>query len=440
MADRPNPKYLFPKVQLDRAPRLDNLKATPAAMKADAQKILEPLLDVFTTLAGGPVKLALQAATYSPSAEAAIRLGGRGDLNLTHETSVAGLLKMLTGRGNISNPSFAVSSDNVAPFTGRSAMRASIIGNPAYHGYNPKTAVANQLTSRDAFATRDKGLLPKEVRTDIDPLSLSLTEEAFGTDAKFFRNMPGAQFVDSPQHMLSILASPRFKSFEDFERSRYGARVLDPEKAVGIPAVSEEIKRRYPDMEAYLKSPQQALELVTESKRRAKLGDKESQTLLDVLNSAHSNYAELKIPGQLPITGKTVSAAMLHPEVLDEFRRINPDADNILSELKTKAAAKGVRVGTPLELLPEQHQDLYMDLANTFEKEAKGGKAPSDLAKKYGFNEYTYKDLGAKDATLNAYDLLVSSDKFAADVASILTRKDADEIEYMLSRDAGYAP
>lgn len=67
----PNPKYLFPKTFLNKSPRLDNLAATPAAQKAEAQRILEPLLDVFTTIAGGPVKLALQAATYSPSAEAA---------------------------------------------------------------------------------------------------------------------------------------------------------------------------------------------------------------------------------------------------------------------------------------------------------------------------------------------------------------------------------
>lgn len=88
MPQPPNPRYLFPKVQQDRAPRLDNLKATPAAMKADAQRIMEPLLDVFTTLVGGPVKAALSAATYSPAAEAAF---------VTPRSATAKLTKFLDG-------------------------------------------------------------------------------------------------------------------------------------------------------------------------------------------------------------------------------------------------------------------------------------------------------------------------------------------------------
>jgi hypothetical protein len=88
MPQPPNPRYLFPKVQQDRSPRLDNLKATPAAMKADAQRIMEPLLDVFTTLAGGPVKAALSAATYSGNANAAF---------VTPRSATAKLTKFLDG-------------------------------------------------------------------------------------------------------------------------------------------------------------------------------------------------------------------------------------------------------------------------------------------------------------------------------------------------------
>jgi len=98
MPQPPNPRYLFPKVQQDRAPRLDNLRATPAAMKADAQRIMEPLLNVFTTLAGGPVKAALSAATYSPAAEAAF---------VTPRSATAKLTKFLdvpSGLEHLPNP------------------------------------------------------------------------------------------------------------------------------------------------------------------------------------------------------------------------------------------------------------------------------------------------------------------------------------------------
>lgn len=76
------PKYLFPKPQQNKSPKLDNLAATPAAQKAAAQKALEPLMEVFSLLASAPLRAATEAATYSSSAEAAFITPRAGATNL----------------------------------------------------------------------------------------------------------------------------------------------------------------------------------------------------------------------------------------------------------------------------------------------------------------------------------------------------------------------
>ena len=83
-------------------------------------------------------------------------------------------------------------------------------------------------------------------------------------------------------------------------------------------------------------------------------GDEEARAILEGFRQLPSNYAELKVLGEVPVNPRNVSGLMLRDfDVLH-----NPD---FTRNLRKAAEDRGVRVGTPKELLPAEHRGLYDD-------------------------------------------------------------------------------
>lgn len=166
-----------------------------------------------------------------------------------------------------------------------------------------------------------------------------------------------------------------------------------------------------------------------ELKIAAKQGDENAQFILKGLRQLPSDYAELKVLGEVPINQRNVSALMLR----DFDLAIDPSA---IALLRKAAEDRGVRVGTPKELLPAEHRGLYDDTVGAIGRYLQ--KYQGNLKSAPNFSEapavvQRYLDEDLYKQTLNGWvdierhipEYIYDSPQFGADVAGFLTTKDA---------------
>lgn len=430
--------------QPSRAPRLDNLEQTNQGRKAAHwRNFIQPFHELLSLVA--PATVTSQLATYSPEAEGAIRAGGRTDLNITHESRISRLLDVLTGRRHLTAPSFAISANQAFPFNGdiSNPQIASLIMNPASHRFDPRINPANLLVNRDAYVSRQR-YSPKDVR--LQGADLRLTEGSEGLSvAEMLASKPADDFP-GVQKMLSIMASPRFKSFAEYERSPVGARTLSQETSFDWETATTLLEKAFP--EAYKRGVhhEEAKAILDEARKAYYIAAKvrldeaarlpksiaDKSLAYDALTRAYSGYAELKTVGDIPLDSKTVSAIMLSP-----YGELSVGAMNYsptLRRIRQEAAEKGIRAGTPEELLPVEFGDLYRSraehLAKMFVKNPE--REVGALTEKYildwgADNIRAVAKTGSVSKTYDeVLDTIFRSDAFAGDVASMLTAKDLD--------------
>lgn len=355
-----------------------------------------------------------------------IRRGGRTDLNMVHNMDQIpeSIAEFFAQRGSMTNPSIAIAKDKAYPF----ALKPTLVMNPSSHAFDPRTAQANQLINRDAYTTRTKTSwdmaehrLPKKPEGP-DPVS-----PAYG-DTRLTEN-----FYPDPDRAASILASPRYKSLAEYERSKSGAGLLGTfDEDYGLRAL--QLNDHYI---AWLADNQirpvmgltkremdfrkmQMLQAATRS------GDSEAERILRGFQNLPSEYGELKVLGELPIDRKNVSAMIVPAHFSKDNRDVLADAGQRL----------GIRTGYPMDLIPSEYKPLYEDITKgvvgdvqrvgKLGSEARSYDSLQGLSKKYVDKRLYYDMLeDPTNAEALARNWIPKSDAVAADAASILTAKDA---------------
>jgi hypothetical protein len=324
-------------------------------------------------------------------------------------------------RKSLTNPSIAIAKNNAFPFS----KTPTLVFNPNSPLLDPATNKANQLLNRDFYTTRTK-----------EPLN-----RGYRLDSKDLRYTEG----DSPGGMFeaAINASPRFESFVKYETSSFGAKKLteSPLSKSKFNELQEGLKEDYID---WLQRDPKAGEIVysyysKESYERLKKaaldGDLEALNIMLGLKSAPSNYAELKVVGEVPLQQRDISALLI-PE--DYSHLVIPQVieDNL-----------GILTGTPKELmnrLSPETGDLYKSMAESIYSVVKERRktpwTPINVDEILRKNTIDYiddtgintivRDIDDRETSTYIVNKILnsiySSNKFASDIASMITSADAD--------------
>lgn len=358
-----------------------------------------------------------------------IRKGGRPDINMVHNLTgrLDDVIDLINTRGSLSSPSVAIAKDNVFPFQ----TSPTLVFNPRSPLFDPAQHKGNQLFNRDAYTFRERTpvTIPRSLRDfTAGPetrLNKEMTQERLMMDDMRFTE--GA-LPDTLAQRMATNASPRFKSFADYEKNRAGARNL---------AEVTEMDREYGDMlyndasklfqevglyHIHPHSPQAIHTL----RQMAKNGNETAVFLLEGLRRMPSDYAELKVLGEVPLTPRNVSALIV-PSYWDEPGR------DIVQEL---AGRTGIRTGRPAELVPPDLKDAYSRLSGGLQQymtnavQRAEGPLEYDLmpptVKKY-MRPFDVKRLQQNPGhTEEIVPFAIQhSQGLASDVASILTARDA---------------
>ena len=342
-----------------------------------------------------------------------IRRGGRHDLNMVHNASMTPewLARFIAERGSLSSPSVAIAKNTIHPFE----RSSTFVFNPSSPLFDPAQHRGNQLFNRDAYTFRKKepGAIPPNVRHNFG--DMRLTEGYYPDDARVW----------------AIRSSPRFRSFAEYEGSKSGAKTLG--KFTDVDADESAIlndKLIAWMQKTHRTDPNVRSPLVMQSLRASAVnGDEEARAILEGFRQLPSNYAELKVLGEVPVNPRNVSGLMLRDfDVLH-----NPDSTR---NLRKAAEDRGVRVGTPKELLPAEHRGLYDDTVGAigrYLQKHQGNlkSAPSFAETPAVVQRYLDEDLyrrtlnGRVDVDRDLPEYIYDSPPFAADVAGFLTTKDA---------------
>jgi hypothetical protein len=137
-------------------------------------------------------------------------------------------------------------------------------------------------------------------------------------------------------HSLVVDASPKFRSFQDYEKSASGAKVLV--RKADEPLAHEGSGRLSDDFVAWWKDrfgqQYQGEPWVKYLDRAARSGDEVAVDILKRASRNPSNYAELKVHGPVPITGEHWAGAILEPKAdwqgnpLAWFSRLTREFEN----------------------------------------------------------------------------------------------------------------
>lgn len=342
-----------------------------------------------------------------------IRRGGRPDLNMVHNTPVSPseLAKFIEERGSLTSPSIAIAKDTIYPFE----KSSTFVLNPASPLFDPAQHQGSQLFNRDAYTFRKKDLrtIPRPVRQHFG--DMRLTEGYMPNEAQTW----------------AIKSSPSFRSFAEYEGSRAGAKTLGKfteHDAVYADALSRDLTewmRSKRGMIPEKRSPA-VMPMLQEA---ARAGDESAKLILEGFRKLPSDYAELKVLGEVPINPRNVSALMLR----DYDLLYNPEATR---NIRKAAENRGIRVGTPQELLPTEHKGLYDDTVGAIGRYLEKRKGDPDVASLFKdtptvIQRYLDDDLyegflyGRHSIDRHLPDYFYDSPQFAADVAGFLTTKDA---------------
>lgn len=332
------------------------------------------------------------AGKYISKQAGAIRPGGATDLNMFHATPADEIGRL----SSFTDPSIAITSNRGNPFSG--SYDANLVMNPSSPLFDPATS-RSQLINRDAYVSTDKSAGRKSL--ELDDLRLTQNPE-----------LPLS-------HALSILFSPKFNSFSQFEKSVVGAETLrkaSPKRSEDALAKALTDMGFDPtDMLQGKVPPGPAMTVANLLREAAASGNTKAKTAISKLALTPSDYAELKVVGEVPLNENTVSAVFLP-------RRYANDP-GIREQLKY-STLKNVPAGTPAELLPSNQLDTYKNLAEYFTEQATRGGL--DMPKSPYLSGFTMSS-NPKKAYANILEDIFSSDKFKSDVASMLT-SDAKQV------------
>lgn len=341
-----------------------------------------------------------------------IRRGGRPDLNMVHNVSSPELfLDLVKNRGSMSNPSIAIAKNNVFPFE----QSPSLVFNPNSPLFDPAQHRGNQLFNRDAYTFR--GRTPATVPRDV---------RLHGADA---RSTEGLNLNNQAQD-FAMYASPNFRSFAEFEKNPAGANTLTKMTPLDR-QLSEDVNRLKREWMSKQNIPDffGSEDVVQALRQAAKEGDREASFILRAAREIPSDYAELKVLGEVPITPRNVSAVIL-PQNMRK-RQIQDYLDDI--------GPTGIPVGRATDLAPPAmqaaHDKLNQYLINTMTGRLRqmneGKMLPEDVygglgqfAKRY-LDQYTVDDLIAMPSYTEEIirKRLPHSQGVAADVANYYTSR-----------------
>jgi len=324
------------------------------------------------------------------------------------------LARFIEERGSLSSPSVAIAKNTVYPF----ARSSTFVFNPASPLFDPAQHRGNQLFNRDAYTFREKDprTIPPNIRRNFD--DMRLTE---------------GSIPPNPQ-AGAILSSPRFRSFAEYERSKSGAKNLgkftaaDTDYAIALDSNLVEWTQN-----KYSRSPNKyTLAGLKQLQDSARAGDEHAQFILEGFRQLPSDYAELKVLGEVPINPRNVSALMLR----DFDLMHSPESTR---NLRKAAEDRGVRVGTAKELLPTEYKGLYDDTVGAIGRYLERHKG--DLESAPNFTEtpaiiQRYMDNDLYTRVLNGWasvdrhvpEYVHESPQFGAEVAGFLTTKDANKL------------
>ena len=333
-------------------------------------------------------------AKIAKSQAGVIRPGGALDLNMFHATDPKNLLKTR----EFTAPSIAITSNRGNAFA--SNRDVDLILNPNYKGFDPETS-SSILHNRDIYVSRDKSLQrPGKKGEDV-----RLTEEGGVEDL-------------SLQQALSIMLSPKFQSFSNYEKSPVGADLLrkftdeyankkyQAAKTSLIQALdSVGLDSSYKGVQA--NSKDYVEKTLTKLRQASASGNKKASEALAKLSLAPASYAELKVVEDLPLNESTISGVIIPPLLA---------ADTALRG-KLEKALPGIPVGTPADLLPGEYRDLYKNLTES--TAALVNKRSGEVVTTpYGI---WISDVNAATPLETIAFDIINSDKFLSDVASMLT-------------------
>jgi hypothetical protein len=239
------------------------------------------------------------------------------------------------------------------------------------------------------------------------------------------------------------MASPRFRSFAEYEGSKAGARTLSK----NLPGESEEILELGTELEGYLRSqgikghalydPKKAVDYLQST---ARLGDETAQKLLEQFRTLPSEYAELKVAGEVPLNKKNISAVVVPAywrpegkETVKEFAErikevmpgvpvgrpadIASDATKRMWQLFSEQAAK--RINTSRQSVA--YMDAYVDRINALQQEAQ--KMPYFVRRYFSPEDLTDMMLFSEPVSPEQiYRGVLRSNAASADVATQVTR------------------
>ena len=257
----------------------------------------------------------------------AIRRGGDPRLLMTHNMSgdYEDMLDLLINRRSLSSPSIAI-SEQVHPF----AKTPTILFNPNSPILDPRSNIANQLFNRDAYTTREFRMT-KAFRMGLE--DLRMTERA----------------TPKPGQKFAIQMSPAFRSFAEYEKSRAGRGALGQFTPLDAELASELETSRMDWLRnninriasGELGANRDPTALMQEAARR---GDLEARAILGQIRTIPSSYAELKVPGEVPIQQRDVSA-ILFPSTARHLNIGQPEFERIM-------AATAIPTGFASQLAP----------------------------------------------------------------------------------------
>lgn len=333
-------------------------------------------------------------AKIAKSQAGVIRPGGALDLNMFHATDPVNLLK----RKEFTAPSIAITSNRGNDFS--SIRDVNLVLNPNYKGFDPETS-SSILHNRDMYVSRDKSTQRPGRRGE----DVRLTEESGVGDL-------------SLQQALSIMLSPKFQSFSNYEKSPIGADLLrkftdeyankkyQAAKTSLISALdSVGLNSSYKGVQA--NSKDYVEKTLANLRQASSSGNKKASEALAKLSLTPASYAELKMVDELPLNESTISGVIINPLL----------ASDTAMRSKLEKALPGIPIGTPAELLPKEYRDLYKNLTESTTALV-NKKTGTVVTTPYG--SWLSDAQSATPLETIAFDI-INSDKFLSDVASMLT-------------------
>lgn len=298
----------------------------------------ESLAQTLGSLVGMPDP---QSAVTLAGLAGALRKGGNQELVAWHNSDPKKLAELAANTPVLSNPSIGISKFDPFQFGGSDAV--SLLFKPSEH-LDP-ALTRGHLYNRDAYTTR--------VRANI--------ADAFD-DIRFSETAAPRE----ASHLLSIAASPKFRSLKEFEESPTGAAILTTPKQKDKTAEQYEALGDRLAQSAYgdefvpstaLARQQWARDMI-EQMQGAPDNTGLGAELLKALQTNPSDYAELKKLGDMPLNSSTLGGVLLPPSFAYDY---GPGADAYARQLEDLLQ---VPVGTAQELLQPAERTRLMEMAS----------------------------------------------------------------------------